>query len=79
MAFDEIEGGAADGGCGDGGGRVAVVAEGTDATVDAEPDHDFVGLSAGGTGAEEGVVGDVGAEGGPGVAIGIGISLADSK
>ena len=48
LTFDEMEGDAADGRCGHESGLIAVVAEGTDAVLDAEPDHDFVGFGAGG-------------------------------
>ena len=60
--------GGADGGGGGRGGRVAVVAEGGDGAEVAEPDHDFVCLGPGAGGADEGVVGDVGADRGAGVA-----------
>ena len=66
---DEVEGRAVDGWSGGGSRRVAVVGERRGAAVVAEPDHDFVGLRAGGGGAEEGVVGDVGDEGGADVAV----------
>ena len=65
---DEIKNGVADFGRGGGSGRVAIVAEGTDAAVDAEPDHYFVGLSGGAGCTDEGVVGDVCSEGRAGVA-----------
>ena len=38
----------ADGRCSDWRGRIPIVAEGTYAAEDAEPHHDFVGLSTGG-------------------------------
>ena len=69
VASDQIESYAADCGRCDGSRRVAVVAEGRDATKDAEPDHDLVGLGGGGGGTEEGIVGDIGTEGGSSVAI----------
>ena len=79
MAGDEIEGCTADGGGCDWGGWIAIIAQGAYAAEDAEPDHDFVSLAAGGAGAEEGVVGDVGAEGGAGVAVGEGLAEDDEK
>ena len=67
-ANDEVKDGVADfGRCG-GGGRVAIVAEGTDAAVDAEPDHYFVGLSGGAGCANESIIGDVCSKSGAGVA-----------
>lgn len=69
MAGDEVERDAADRWYRHWGGRVAVVAEGVDVAEDAEPDHDFVSLGAGGGGGEEGVVGNVGAERGAGIAV----------
>ena len=65
---DEVELRGADGWRGGGRGRVAVVAERGDGAEVAEPDHHFVGLRAGAGGADEGVVGDVGADGAAGVA-----------
>ena len=70
MADDQVERRAVDGRRRARRGRVAVVREGRGAAVVAEPDHDLVGLGARGRGAEEGVVGDVGDEGGAGVADG---------
>ena len=68
-ADDEVELSVTDGRrCGRG-GRVAVVTEGGDAAEVAEPDHDFVGLGTGAGGTDEGVVGDVGADSGAGIAV----------
>lgn len=67
-ADDEIEDGVTDFWCCSGSGRVAIVAEGTNAAVDAEPDHYLVGLSGGARCTNEGIVGDVCSEGGARVA-----------
>ena len=63
VALDEVERRTADRGVRDWGRRIAVVAERADPAVHSEPDHHFVRLAAGGTRAEEGVVGHVGSEG----------------
>ena len=67
-ADDEVEFGGANCRRSGRGRWVAVVAERGDGTEVAEPDHDLVGLRTRAGGADEGVVGDVGADGGAGVA-----------
>ncbi len=61
MAFDEVVGHAADGGCGERVCVVAIVAQWTDAAVGAKPDRDFGVFGAGGVGNEGCILGVVAA------------------